>query len=69
MNFRFHRKLPGAAFLTAQGNSDLYISINSGTANQFTVTIDLFSRYSDSKPGGGVKANSCDIYLTSDITC
>ena len=46
--------------LSASGNADLYISLYSGTANKFTVTILLNSRYT----GPGISqpvASSCSL--------
>jgi hypothetical protein len=55
-SFNPHRKLA----LTASGNADLYIALNSnsGTRNQYRVTIDLSSRYTNG--GSPVTANSCN---------
>ena len=48
--------------LVKQGSADLYISLNSGTANRFNVIINLSSRYTNS--GNTVRANSC--YIKED---
>ena len=66
-NFRLYRNLASTNSMTARGNSDLYIRANSGSANKFTVTIELSSRYSDSS--SDERANTCDIFLTNGNTC
>jgi hypothetical protein len=56
-----HRKLA----LTASGTANLNIALNSnsGTTNQYRVTIDLSSRYTNG--GSPVTASSCNINLYS----
>ena len=56
-NLNPHRKLT----LSASGNADLYIALNSnsGTTNQYRVTIGLSSRYTNGN--SAVTATSCNL--------